>query len=248
MIRIFFVWFLVFDLLLLWVNAYSQTVVYYDPDGNLRRIVDINSEGSKLFSKVGLKFVVTADENSFNNAVKQYSPEYFILNSIIYQTKKKSLDVDASFVFERNKKVTYTKRVVTFQEGIGIKDLGNSVLASSFRDISDIVPIETRVLKVPKDLDALLAMKFKQADFALVSESSIDVFKSISPVDFGLLKVVYTSREIYNPVFCYVLGKGSLSKVREVERLLLTPEAKQFLSLMLFDSINNDPKIISKVK
>lgn len=97
------------------LGVYSQTVVYYDPDGNLRRIVDISSEGNKLFGSIGLKFVVTADENSFNNALKQYNPEYFILNSIIYQSKRKDLNLEISFIFLKNKNYTYTKKLVTFQ-------------------------------------------------------------------------------------------------------------------------------------
>lgn len=228
--------------------AMGQTLVYYDPDGNLRRIVDISSEGNKIFSKLGLKFFVSADEISFENLLKQHNPEYFIMNSVIYHSRKKNLNLSVAFVLERDNKTTYTKKIVTFQEGLTLKDLQNRVLASAFRDISDIVQVNARILKVPKDLDALLAMKFKQADFALVSESSIEIFKSISPVDFGLLKVVYTSREIVNPVFCYIQGRESISKIREIERTLLSPEAKQFMSLLLFDSINSDPKVLSKVR
>ncbi len=230
------------------LGVYSQTVVYYDPDGNLRRIVDISSEGNKLFGSIGLKFVVTADENSFNNALKQYNPEYFIMNSIIYQSKRKDLNLEISFIFLKNKNYTYTKKLVTFQEGLTAKDLRDKVLASSFKDVSDIVPIEARVLKVPKDLDALLAMKFKQADVAIVSESSIEIFRSISPFDSSLLKIIYTSREIFNPVFCYSVGKGSPSKAKEIERLLLSDTAKQFMSLLMFDSVSSDSKIISKMK
>ncbi|MCX8029650.1 MAG: hypothetical protein N2712_06630 [Brevinematales bacterium] len=228
--------------------SFGQTLVYYDPDGNLRRIVDINSEGNRIFSKIGLKFFIAVDDNSFNSVVKQYSPEYFIMNSVIYQSRKRSLNLEAAFVFEKDKKTTYAKKIVTFQEGLGLKDIATRVLASSFRDISEIVPIEAKILKVPKDLDALLAMKFKQADFAIVSESSIDVFKTISPVDFGLLRVVYTSKEIVNPVFCFVQGKESPSKIREIQRLLVSSDAKQFMSLLLFDNISDDPKVLSKIR
>lgn len=241
--------FLIF-LVLFSVNAvlYSQTLVYYDPDGNLRRIVDINAEGNKLFSKIGVKFFVVADENAFNNFLKQYNPEYFIMNSMIYESKKGDLNLEAISVFTRNKRFTYTKKVITFQQDFSFGDLANKVLASSFKDVSLIIPSGVRVLKVPKDLDALLAVKFKQADFALVSDTSIEVFKSISPVDFGLMKVVYTSKEIFNPVLCYVQGRGNLGKAREIERVFFGSESKQLLNLLMYDDISNDPKIISKIK
>ncbi|MFN4245209.1 MAG: hypothetical protein ACK4F9_03550 [Brevinematia bacterium] len=220
------------------IIGYTQTIVYYDPDGNLKRIVDINSEGNKLFGKIGLKFVVTADENSFNNALKQYNPEYFILNSIIYQSKNKELNLSPVFLFKKGNKTYYTKKVVTFSDEVSMKNITSKILASSFKDVKGIIPYDLRILKVPKDLDALLAMKFMQADAALVSENSIDIFKTISPVDYSLLKVISTSREIYNPVFCY--SQGNRGKVEEIKKLILSPEAKGFLSLLLFDGISED--------
>ncbi len=230
-------------ILLVGIGGYSQTIVYYDPDGNLRRIVDINSEGNKLFSKIGLKFIVTADDVSFSNVLKQYNPSYFILNSLIYQSKKRDLNLVPVFIFKKGDKISYTKKLVTFSSEISLKNIANRILASSFRDVKELLPYDLRVLKVPKDLDALLAMKFMQSDVALVSESSIEIFKTISPVDFGLLRVIFTSKEIFNPVFCY--SQDMEKKVEDVKRLFLLPEAKSFLSILLFDGISLD---VSKLK
>lgn len=228
--------------------GYSQTIVYYDPDGNMRRVVDISAEGTKLFGKLGIKFLIAADEISFNKALEQYSPEIVILNSIIYSSKKSELGLKPFAIFTKKGKVSYTKKVISFSSEVTIENLKNKILSSSFKNVYDILNFEPKVLKVPKDLDALLAVKFKQADVALVSEDSIEIFKTISPLDYNLLKVIYTSKDIYNPVLCTTKFNKGENLVNNLISLLNSQEAKNLLNLMLFDSVSSDTKVLSKVK
>ncbi|MGB9620877.1 MAG: hypothetical protein ACPL4C_00375 [Brevinematia bacterium] len=238
---------LIFSLVFTLVS-FSQTLLYYDPDGNLRKIVDINAEGNKLFGKLGIKFIVAADDLSFSKAFEQYSPQFVILNSIIYSSKKSELGLSPLAIFTKKGKYSYTKKVVSFSEDVNFGMLKNKILSSSFKSVNDILGFEPKVLKVPKDLDALLAIKFRQADVALVSEDSIEIFKAISPVDYNMIKVIYTSKSIYNPVLCATKFNKDEDLINQLISTLGSQEAKSFLGLLLFDGITTDSKILLKIK
>ena len=56
-------------LLAFFVNSYSAdfNVVYFDPDGNLRRVIEIQSEGKKYFNQIdpSINFIVIASRKTF---------------------------------------------------------------------------------------------------------------------------------------------------------------------------------------
>jgi hypothetical protein len=238
---------IIFTLLAANFSAISQTVVYYDPDGNIRRIFDINAQGNKVFGSLGMKFIAAADEKSFRAAM-DLKPDFVIVNSLVYLKEKENFSLEPIAIFLKNGKHAYQKKIVSFLYN-DINSLSGKVLSSSLEEAIYTIGggMRFRLLKVPKDLDALLAIKFRQADAAMVSEDSLEVFKSIDPTGFQNLKFVFSTKGIYNPLVC-VTKWGDQNDIEKVVNILSSSSAKELLNIMGFDSVSGDEKILSKLK
>ncbi len=238
---------LIFSLAIFAYFGYSETVVYYDPDGNLRRIMDINNEGNKFFSKFNINFVATADSRSFDIAVNSFKPEFMIINSLIFQNTRNKMGLEPLFVFTKEGKITYKKKLVSFEKEFPFSLLKGSVISSPFQDLEVFLGPSAkgvRVLKVPKDMDAILALKFKQSEAALVSDDTIEVFKVISPSDFNNLNIVFTSKDILNPLFVKTsFAKKDYTALIDKLYTSFSSQGKSFLAIMLFDGVSKKVKV-----
>jgi hypothetical protein len=226
-------------------GIFAQTVVYYDPDGNIKRIFDINAQGNKVFGAIGVKFIAAADEKSFRAAM-DLKPDFVIINSLVYLREREVFSLEPIGILVRKGKYVYQKKIVSFLYS-DLDSLNGKVISSSLEEAVYTIGggIRFRLLKVPKDLDALLAVKFRQADGAMVSEDSLEIFKAIDPTSFQNLKFVFSTKGIYNPVVCITRWGNEKDKER-VLNVLST--AKELLTIMGFDSVSDDEKILSKLR
>ncbi len=226
-------------------GVFAQTVVYYDPDGNIKRIFDINVQGNKAFGAVGMKFIAAADEKSFRAAMA-LKPDFVIVNSLVYLRERETFSLEPIGILVRKGRYVYQKKIVSFLYS-DMDSLNGKVISSSLEEAVYTIGggIRFRLLKVPKDLDALLAVKFRQADAAMVSEDSLEIFKAIDPASFQNLKFVFSTKSIYNPVICITKWGNEANKEKVLNVLY---SAREFLSIMGFDSVSNSEKILSKLR
>lgn len=114
---------------------------------------------------------------------------------------------------QRRGKTSYRKAVMTRPGVDSLEDLARGTVAatlysmgpgstSSVLDTFHLAGDAARVVAVPKDVDALLALNFGQVDAALVTSEQYDIFARSSPSEASRLRVLAFSHEIpLPPVF-----------------------------------------------
>ena len=130
------------------------------------------------------------------------------------QLKRKSpIDMEAELVGVSKGKATYEKILTTKSIIININLLKGKIVASSGDEDytknvlmqmlgegkNDIVN-SVKILTVPKDIDALMAVGYGMADSALTTENSLAKLATISPKQYGFLRPLAKSEEILLPI------------------------------------------------
>ncbi|MCP4132274.1 MAG: phosphate/phosphite/phosphonate ABC transporter substrate-binding protein [bacterium] len=231
------------------LKAEPLNVVYFDPDGNLRKIAAIRALGNQYFKKIHRKvnFIVVGKSKTLKRKINTIKPQIMIVHSLYYTEARYQLSLKPLCIFTRNGSLTYRKKVITFDKSIkSLPHIRNKVIASSpFGNYiytllgQNRIPFKT--LTVPKDLDALLALKFKQANAALVSETNLVSFSKKFPADYRKMNVIFTTRGIRLPIVVSTKYNKNKKFTADVKRLLLRmkkdPDGRKLLKIMNFDGI-----------
>jgi len=240
--------------------AENFNIIYFDPDGNLVKIADILSSGKKYFSSIdsSVNFIVIGNINVLETELENIKPRMMIVNSLYFASNKAKMQLKPLLIFVKDGRNKYTKKIVQIGNSIkSVTDLTNKTLASSSskEEINKIFSYElsaTKLLSVPRDIDAILALEFGQVDAAIVTDNSIKAFSVISPVDSEQLKVIFETREIFFPVgvstkYSY---KGAIySKIlKSFKEIKNNKLGTKFLNSMLFTDIQTDENILSLIK
>ena len=123
------------------------------------------------------------------------------------------IDMEAKLVGVSKGKATYEKILTTKNNIINIDLLKGKIVASSGnedytknilmqmhgegkRNIVDSM----KILTVPKDIDALMAVGYGMADSALTTENSLAKLAAINPKQYGFLRSLSKSEEILLPI------------------------------------------------
>ena len=137
-----------------------------------------------------------------------------------------------------------------------IEDLDKKVIASALpkeitKELAGGVERNWKILTVPKDMDALMAIKFKQADAALVAENSLESFKKIDPTDSQNSNSVFTTKSIFMPLGVstkFTTNKDLINKLTEsIKKIKNDPAGSTFMQMMNFDDTSDNKKILGGV-
>jgi ABC-type amino acid transport substrate-binding protein len=255
---LFLIPFLMFSVLN--ASAESFNVIYFDPDGNMMKIADILSEGKKFLASVdtNVHFIVIGNINVLESEIEKLRPQMMIVNSLYYLDNRDKFQFQPQFIFEREKDCRYTKKLVQIGNSIrSTDDLKNKVIAcsggktSANRILAQNFDV-AKVLAVPNDIDAILAVKFGQADAALTTDTSIGAFGAISPADYDQVKVIASSREIFLPVGVGTkFTKDTVEFNRIIKAFQEIRNSKQgllFLDSLLMENVQTDKGIFAMLK
>ncbi|MCB1191842.1 MAG: hypothetical protein H7A23_06660 [Leptospiraceae bacterium] len=238
----------------------KQNIVYFDPDGNLRNIAGIQAEGNKYFQSISseLNFLVIGNRQVIKKEIENLQPPIMLVQFFYYLDNKSSLHLKPHFVFLSEGSITYTKKVITMNQDIqSLKSLDKKIVASSlsksgFKKLLGNVNQNWRLLTVPKDLDAIMGLKFKQADAAIVSNNSLAAFSKIDPVDTKNIRTLYTTKEIYLPIGVvtkFSKNDKDISKIfLSIKNIKQSKEGKSFLEMLNFNGITDDQSILQKIR
>jgi ABC-type amino acid transport substrate-binding protein len=233
-------------------------IIYFDPDGNLRNITSLQSEGNKYFQTISpdINFFVIASEQILNTEMERLKPQFMIVQSLYYSRQKASLALRPYFIFLTKENYFYYKKIITMNPEIkSLEDLDKKVVASALpKEITKELTGGERnwkLLTVPKDMDALMALKFKQADAALVAESSLESFKKLDPNDSQSINPIFTTKSIFLPLGVstkYTTNKETVIKLTEYMKKIKTDvNASSFIKMMNFDDISDSKKTLGMV-
>ncbi len=130
------------------------------------------------------------------------------------QLKRKSpVDMEAELVGVSKGKATYEKILTTKNVIVNINLLKGKIVASSGNEDytenvlkqmlgegKSNIANSVKILTVPKDIDALMAVGYGMADSALTTESSLAKLATINPKQYGFLRPLAKSEEILLPI------------------------------------------------
>lgn len=149
----------------------------------------------------------------------------------------------------RHGKSTYRKALMTRPGIDSIDELARGSVAATLYSMGDGSPQavlgafhlggdSAKVVPVPKDVDALLALSFGQVDAALVTSEQYEVLAQTSPIEAERLRVLAFSPEVkLPPVFaCGGADEALRRRLRDLlVKLQEVPDGATVLQLLGFD-------------
>lgn len=207
-----------------------QTILYYDPDANYDAIPRIVESLNLYLSEQlpGYVIQMTSDPATTTETIKSGRVAYAILGADFVESSK-SLGVSPLLVPQYKGSVYYNKLLVDRGNGApgdlrgkriaaatgdsraGVADRVLDLLKRAGLQVDDAVFLGTS-----KDLDALLAVIFGQADAALITSNSLNTLKLVNPAAAKTMRSVWTSGNILRPLLVAIRGNDHGIKREEV--------------------------------
>ncbi len=194
----------------------TYTIYFYNPETNINNFASLKTEFDQYLSSYGsFYFQPFSDRKSFEKFVVGRSDGVFLMSSWHYRQLKRefSIAMEAKLVGVSKGKATHEKILIAKNNIINIDLLKGKIIASSGnedytrnilmqmhgegnRNIVDSM----KILTVPKDIDALMAVGYGMADSALTTENSLAKLAAINPKQYGFLRSLSKSEEILLPI------------------------------------------------
>ena len=198
----------------------TQTIVYYDPDANYDAIPRIVQSMNEYLAQQlpGYAIQMTSDPATTAETIKSMHAAYAILGADFVDSSK-SLGAAPLLVPQYKGSVYYNKLLVDRGKGEPGDLRGKRIAAAtgdSRNGVGDRVldllkhaglQVDNAVfLGTSKDLDALLAVIFGQADAALITSISLNTLKIVNPAAANTMRKVWTSGNILRPLLVAIRG------------------------------------------
>ncbi len=194
----------------------TYTIYFYNPEININNFASLKTEFDKYLSIYGpFQFQPFSDRKTFEKFIVGRNDGVFLMSSWHFrQLKRKSpIDMEVELVGVSKGKATYKKILTTIDIIIDVNLLKGKIVASSGNEDytknllmqmlgeekNDIVN-SVKILTVPKDIDALMAVGYGMADSALTTENGLAKLATINPKQYGFLRPLAKSEEILLPI------------------------------------------------
>ncbi len=206
-------------LLLISTKAFTDktfTIYFYNPETNINNFASLKTEFDRYLSNYGsFQFQPFSDRKSFENFIVGRNDGVFLISSWHFSQLKTKfpIDMEAKLVGVSKGKATYEKILTTKKDIKNIDFLKGKVVASSGNeDYTKNILLQMhgeekrsiinsmKILTVPKDIDALMAVGYGMADSALTTENSLSKLASINPKQYEVLIPLAKSKEILLPI------------------------------------------------
>jgi len=192
---------IIFVLLLFLVSLFADTkkVYFYTPQSNINNFKSLKVSFDAYLQKFGdYEFQAFSDKKSFENYLKD-SNIIVILSSWHYMQIAKKYAIDAELVAEKKDSITDTK-VLIGKIGTPIDGVVTSAYDYEYtHKILDTITSKSplTVVKVPKEIDALMSVGFEMSQFALVSQDSFRTLQKNNAFLAKDLKIFKESKASY---------------------------------------------------
>lgn len=251
-IYIFFVY--LFLLLLCAREIYPETysIFYYNPEGSIRDFAYFKSlveEYLKRYSQ-DINFIPIILEKDVVQYIRDPKVILGIMPFRFYKEYGTEYGLKLLLVPVKGGKYEYQKVLVSM-EGKARTEKPLVIITGTYMSPEEEKVLEKlfgnkqiKFLKLPRDMDALMALYFSQADYALINQDVIEVFKSINPQYVSNLKVNQNVSKIPFPVLVVFTKKldsgGNLGNlIKQIEKGFLEmqgdPLGTKILNLLGFD-------------
>ncbi|WP_295052417.1 hypothetical protein [Sulfuricurvum sp.] len=232
-------------LILLFANilfAESVKVYLYTPEINTNNFKSLKISFDAYLSAYGnYELQPFSDKETFEKYLKKKS-SIAILSSWHYREIAQKYNLEAMLVAKRKGSITDRKILVgqknTLLKGVVTSaydleythELLNAITKNNSKELS--------ILRVPKEIDALMSVGFGMSRFALVSKDSYTLLQHINPVLSKNLKIYYESE----PEYRMFLASNEIDKednrvVTIFKNMELSDSGKNILNMLGIDKL-----------
>jgi ABC-type amino acid transport substrate-binding protein len=241
-------------LLLAFFKAFANsryTIYFYNPEININNFASLKSEFDKYLSDYGpFQFQPFSDRETFEKLIVGKNDGIFLLSSWHYRDLKRKFPIESVLVGVSGGKSTHRKILLTREDITSIDLLkGNTVASSGSEDYTNNILMQMlgenakdivdslKILTVPKDIDALMAVGFGMANFALTTENSFAKLMTINPKQYEMQRQLAVSEEKLLPIVAVPKQPddniGLLLAI--IEKMGMIPEGRKNLRMIGLD-------------
>jgi hypothetical protein len=211
----------------------------------------IAMEHALASGQVDISFQAFTRYEDFERQVHIQPPVFMIAPAWVEGPGGSVLGLDLAVVArpQRHGKSTYRKALMTRANIDSIDDLARGAIAATLHSMGSGDPAavldafhlaaeSAKVVPVPKDVDALLALNFGQVDAALVTSEQYEQLARTNPAEAERLRVLAFSSEVgLPPVFAAAgANPAERERLRDVlARLREVPDGISVLTMLGFD-------------
>lgn len=229
----------------------EYTICFYNPETNINNFASLKIEFDTYLSSLGhYQFQPFSDKDTFEKFIAKKRNCVFLISSWHFKNLSGKYPMEPVLVGVLNGKSTQRK-ILLAKENIKNLDLlkGGKVASAGSKDYTRNILIQMlgekkrgiandlRILTVPKDIDALMAVGFGMAESALASESSLAKLSTINPKQYKMMKQLAVSEETL--LHIVAIPKECDKNVEELVRIIKEMETnldgKQKLKMLGMD-------------
>lgn len=208
----------------------GAVIYFYNPETNINNFATLKTAFDNYLSNQGVfHFQPFDNRDNFETVVKQKSADVYLLSSWHLEAlQKQNIPIEAQMcgTYKGNimqRKVLSAKKDIintsmlkdTVIAGAGSEDYIRSILQQILGKEHQELLEHVKILTVPKDIDALMAVSFGMATAAISAESSLTKLAIINPNQFQQLHSLGFSEK------AYILIAATLKKPEQLQTQLL---------------------------
>ena len=234
--------------------ASGITIYFYSPETNINNFSSLKVEFDTYLSEFGAyDFQPFSDQQTFERVISEANDGIFLISSWHFQSLKNRFPLKPMLVGEQKNQSTQ-KQVLSARSDIqnlerlrgqkiasaGSPEYTKTILKKMFQEEASSSLIDSlKLLTVPKDIDALMAVGFGMAKAALTTKNSLNKLKKINPKQHDMLTCLAMSEKTLLPIVA-VLGQSD----KDVRKLLTLiqdmcnkPEGEKRLKMLGLDGL-----------
>lgn len=237
--------------ILLWTPVLARAddaeLFFFSPDwgpGNLNTLAEA-ADRALSASGLDLRFQAFARYEDLATQLSSARPALVLVPHWVAAAHGKDLQLEPLLRPTRSGRDTYHKVLMTKGRAASLADLVDSTIAAAAHpagppDIPGLDSSRARIIPVPKDIDALLALSFGQVDAALVTRAQFEILSQVNPRGTSDLWEVARTRDVPLPRL-YGTRHVDPSRARKlavgIASLGSTPEGRHLINLLGFDEV-----------
>lgn len=217
----------------------NTPVYFYNPETNINNFASLKVAFDTYFAESGTAyFQPFSDSATFESTLAEGKKGVFLLSSWHFRLLQKKFSLSPVLVGTVHGQ-TMQRKVLSAKshipdtaslKGMRIASAGSEIytrtmLKEILGEHGDHNLSQVKLILVPKDLDALMAVGFGMADAALTAEASLDSLAKINPKQHGLLTRLGISEKQF--LTLAVIPKTTANNAQPLIDLLKTINEKQ---------------------
>jgi len=235
----------------------TATICFYSPNANINNFASLKRGFDTYLSSQGsFRFQPFSNAPNLDQFAVNQGCQLFMLSNEYFQKSKTRLDLKKKMSGVLNGRMVNQKVFSTKSDLNNIKKLQGKSIASSSNEektrkmllvilgdeYKDVIR-SVRILEVPKDIDALMAINYGVAFAAITTNTSLELLATINPKLAQKLKRVGGMLEIPFPVIAISKNSNSvqalLDVIRGMDKSISGKEKLQLLGLDSFRELSN---------